>query len=187
GAALAATQVAAAAAGLSWILAEWMHRGKPTGLGLASGLVAGLVAVTPAAGFVTPLAAIAIGLIAGGVCYLAVSLKPALKYDDSLDAFGVHGVGGFLGAILTGVFVVAKLDQPVEGRMNLLLVQLVAASVAVVFAFVGSLELVYLIDRTMGFALEPGEETEGLDLSQHGEVGFDMGGAAETVPETPHV
>src|SRR5262249_39064501 len=98
------SQCAAAAAGLSWMLAEWWHRGKPTALGLASGLVAGLVAVTPASGYVSPLAALAIGGLSGVVCYAAVLVKGRLKYDDSLDAFGVHGVGGLLGAILTGVF-----------------------------------------------------------------------------------
>jgi len=102
--ALAASQVAAAAAALSWMVVEWCHRGKPTALGVASGLVAGLVAVTPASGYVTPVAALVIGLGAGVLCYGAVCLKPLAKYDDSLDAFGVHGVGGFLGAILTGVF-----------------------------------------------------------------------------------
>src|SRR5207249_1961890 len=103
-AALTVSQVAAAAAAISWMVVEWLHKGKPTALGLASGLVAGLVAVTPASGFVTPLGALAIGFAAGLVCYGAVCLKPFLKYDDSLDAFGVHGIGGFLGAILTGVF-----------------------------------------------------------------------------------
>src|SRR5262249_28203103 len=110
-AALTASQVAAAAAALSWVGVEWLHKGKPTALGFASGVVAGLVAVTPASGFVTPLGALAIGLCAGAVCYLAVCLKPFFKYDDSLDAFGVHGVGGFLGAILTGIFVSAALVQ----------------------------------------------------------------------------
>src|SRR4051812_23746533 len=105
--ALTASQIAAAAAALSWMAAEWLHRGKPTALGLASGLVAGLVAVTPASGFVLPWQALLIGLIAGGVCYAMVTLKPLFKYDDSLDAFGVHGVGGFLGAVLTGVFATA--------------------------------------------------------------------------------
>src|SRR5262249_17920291 len=104
GAALAASQVAAAAAALSWMVAEWIHPGKTTALCLASGIVAGLVAVTPASGYVTPMGALAIGLIAGVVCYVAVCLKPFCKYDDSLDAFGVHGVGGFLGAMLTGLF-----------------------------------------------------------------------------------
>src|SRR5262249_44689131 len=104
GLALTASQCAAAAAALSWMAAEWIHRGKPTALGLASGLVAGLVAVTPASGYVSPLAALVIGLLAGVVCYAAVCLKPALKYDDSLDAFGGHGGGGVLGALWTGAF-----------------------------------------------------------------------------------
>src|SRR5947209_10028450 len=104
GSALTATQVAAAAAALSWMLAEWGHRGKPTALGLATGVVAGLVAVTPASGYVKPLGALYIGVLAGVVCYVIVVLKPFFKYDDSLDAFGVHGVGGFLGALLTGLF-----------------------------------------------------------------------------------
>src|SRR5947209_6050859 len=115
GSALTATQVAAAAAALSWMLAEWGHRGKPTALGLASGLVAGLVAVTPASGYVAPFGALCIGLIAGVVCYAAVSLKPFFKYDDSLDAFGVHGVGGFLGAVLTGFFASAALFKAGSG------------------------------------------------------------------------
>ncbi len=113
--AFAATQAAAAAAGLGWMLIEWIHKGKPTALGLASGFVAGLVAVTPASGFVYPWAGVVIGLIASGVCYLAVAMKNRLGYDDSLDAFGVHGVGGFVGAILTGVFctsAIAGADGP---------------------------------------------------------------------------
>jgi ammonium transporter len=185
--AITVSQIAAATAALAWILIEWAHRGRPTALGFASGLVAGLVAITPASGFVYPLGALAIGALAGAVCYVAVSLKPLLKYDDSLDAFGVHGIGGFLGAILTGVFAVRNLYTPVEGGLPLLTVQFLAAGVAVVFAFFGSLILVYLIDKTMGFCLDVADETEGLNLSQHGEVGFDMGGAGETVPETPHV
>src|SRR5438477_3453983 len=139
GSALTASQVAAAAAGLSWMAVEWLHRGKPTGLGLASGIVAGLVAVTPASGFVAPPGALAIGLVAGAVCYAAVCLKPKFKYDDSLDAFGVHGVGGFLGAVLTGVFAVEILWQKgtgstdplgklADGRMAQVWVQLTAAS-----------------------------------------------------------
>ncbi len=116
GAALAATQIAAAAAAFSWLVCEKLHRGKPTALGFASGLVAGLVAVTPASGFVTPLSALYIGLIAGMICYTAVSLKPLLKYDDSLDAFGVHGIGGVVGAILTGVFASAAFYGLANGK-----------------------------------------------------------------------
>jgi Amt family ammonium transporter len=195
GAALAASQAAAAAAALSWMVVEWFHRGKPTALGFASGLVAGLVAVTPASGFVTPLAAVAIGLAAGVVCYVAVSLKPFFKYDDSLDAFGVHGVGGFLGAILTGFFASAVLYQhgsgssdPVgklaDGTLAQVGVQLLAALVAVVYSFVVSVVLVKAIDMTMGFCLEARAEGEGLDRNEHGEVGFDLGLALESTSET---
>jgi Amt family ammonium transporter len=193
GMALSASQVAAAAAALSWMVVEWVHRGKPTALGLASGLVAGLVAVTPASGFVTPLGALLIGLIAGGVCYTAVCLKPFLKYDDSLDAFGVHGVGGFLGAILTGVFVAEAAVKAangstdpvgtlVEGRAAQIMVQFVAAAVAAAYAFVATLVLVKVIDGVFGFSLDAKSEIDGLDQSEHGEVGFDFG---PTLAETP--
>lgn len=190
-AALTASQVAAAAAALSWLLAEWLHKGKPTALGLASGLVAGLVAVTPASGYVTPLSALLIGLVAGLVCYLAVCLKPILKYDDSLDAFGVHGIGGFLGALLTGFLASEVLFKAGSGSglpetdLPRPLVQLIAASVAAVYAFVVSVVLVKVIDLTWGFCLEDRSESEGLDRSEHGEVGFDLGLALESVPELP--
>jgi ammonium transporter len=195
GSALAASQVAAAAAALSWVAVEWLHRGKPTALGLASGLVAGLVAVTPASGFVTPLSALIIGLLAGVVCYAAVCWKPALKYDDSLDAFGVHGVGGFLGAVLTGVLAsyalwnnanfgtdsvkytaVGKLTDVLgTGRASQISVQLLAAAAAAAYGFVGTLVLVKVVDAVVGFGLDAKSETDGLDQSEHGEVGFDFG------------
>jgi Amt family ammonium transporter len=192
-AALTASQVAAAAAALSWMAVEWLHRGKPTALGLASGLVAGLVAVTPASGFVTPLGALAIGVAAGAICYGAVCLKPFIKYDDSLDAFGVHGVGGFLGAVLTGVFASAVLYKAGSGSdlPNVALpvprvaVQLLAAVVAVVYAFGMSFLLVKGIDLAWGFCLDPRAENEGLDRSEHGEVGFDLGLAMELAAELP--
>lgn len=191
--ALTATQVAAAAAALSWMCAEWRHKGKPTALGFASGLVAGLVAVTPASGYVTPLGALAIGLIAGVVCYTMVCLKPFFKYDDSLDAFGVHGVGGFLGAVLTGFFASAVLFKDGSGSdlpktfhdWPRPLVQLVAAVVSVVFSFIVTVVLVKLIDSVWGFCLDPQAETEGLDHAEHGEAGFDFGLAYEQTAETP--
>lgn len=186
GSALTATQVAAAAAALSWMLAEWVHKGKPTALGLASGLVAGLVAVTPASGFVRPLGALSIGMAAGVVCYAVVCLKPFFKYDDSLDAFGVHGVGGFLGALLTGVFCVKAInDAGADAGFEQVKIQLIAASVSVGFAFVLTLVLVKAIDATWGFCLDPQAESEGLDHTQHGEVGFDLTLAYEQVPEIP--
>jgi Amt family ammonium transporter len=184
--ALTASQVAAAAAGLSWVGAEWLHRGKPTALGLASGVVAGLVAVTPASGFVAPWGALVIGLVAGAVCYGAVCLKPRFKYDDSLDAFGVHGVGGFLGAVLTGVFVVKAVvnaangdNDPVgtlaDGRLAQITVQILAALVAAGYGFTVTLVLVKVIDALLGFNADAKAETDGLDQSEHGEVGFDFG------------
>jgi ammonium transporter len=199
GAALTASQVAAAAAALSWMAVEWRHRGKPTALGFASGIVAGLVAVTPASGFVPPLGAFVIGLLAGVVCYVAVCMKPFCKYDDSLDAFGVHGIGGFLGAVLTGVFASQALYKAgsgsaipggaggwlLDGLPKQVGIQLVAALAAVAYSFGMSLVLVKVIDVVWGFCLEPRTEAEGLDRSQHGEVGFDLGLALETAPEQP--
>src|SRR5205085_2741431 len=174
-------------------------RGKPTALGLASGLVAGLVAVTPASGFVGPVQALAIGLVAGVVCYVVVCLKPFFKYDDSLDAFGVHGVGGFLGAVLTGVFASAALVKAgtgnadahfqlgalADGRLAQIGVQLIAAVVAVVYSFVVSYVLVKAIDWGWGFCLDGRSENEGLDRCEHGEVGFDFGPTLDLVSEQP--
>jgi ammonium transporter len=186
--AFAATQVAAAAAGLSWMAAEWLHRGKPTALGLASGIVAGLVAVTPASGFVYPAGGLVIGLIAGVVCYAAVSLKPLLKYDDSLDAFGVHGVGGFLGAVLTGVLCYRAInpdaggDGLLAGNPGQVVSQLIAAVVSAALALVGSAVLVKVVDALVGFTAGEREEVEGLDRTEHGEIGFDLSLATEEAP-----
>ncbi len=188
GSALTATQVAAATAALVWMLIEWVHRGKPTALGIATGLVAGLVAITPASGFVTPLGAIAIGIAVSAICYTVVTLKPRFKYDDSLDAFGVHGIGGFVGAILTGVFASTELFKasggdittwalslPGGSRLSQIGVQFTAACVAIALAFVGSAILVKAIDLAIGFCLKPEAENEGLDAAVHGEVAFDFG------------
>lgn len=178
--AFSATQAAAAAAGLSWMVAEWIHKGKPTALGLASGIVAGLVAVTPASGFVYIWGGLAIGLIAGVVCYISVCLKAVFKYDDSLDAFGVHGVGGFLGAVLTGVFCYVTVnsvgfDGLLAGRPEQVTTQLIAAGVAAVFSFVGTIILVKLVDIVLGgFITDDASEIEGLDHTEHAETGFDM-------------
>ncbi len=191
--AFAATQAAAAAAGLSWLVVEWLHRGKPTGLGLASGIVAGLVAVTPASGYVYIWGGLIIGLIAGVFCYASVYLKSFLKYDDSLDAFGVHGVGGFLGALLTGLFCAKKVNESVpvdgwfvSGQLTQFVAQFKAAAVTAVLGFVGSLILVKLVDLLFGFVTSDGSETSGLDLTEHGEVGFDFGPELELVPGGGH-
>jgi len=187
GSAFAATQAAAAAAGLSWMLAEWLHKGKPTALGLASGIVAGLVAVTPASGYVYIWGGLSIGLIAGVVCYLAVCLKPLFGYDDSLDAFGVHGVGGFLGAVLTGVFCYKAVNEAgadgflMNGNTTQLWYQLVAAGVSVVYALIVTMVLVKFLDLTLGFAVDETTEMVGLDQSEHGESGFDLEPAMESV------
>jgi Amt family ammonium transporter len=201
GMALTASQIAAAAAALSWVAVEWLHRGKPTALGFASGLVAGLVAITPASGYVGPSSALCIGLIAGVVCYASVFAKSIFKYDDSLDAFGVHGVGGFLGAVLTGVFAsyvlwnnaagntppqdMGTIKDPSGGLAGQVFVQVTAAVAAAAFAFVLSLVLVVLIDVLWGFTAPAEAEAEGLDVSEHGEVGFDLVGP--NVEETPEM
>ncbi|MBI1910580.1 MAG: ammonium transporter [Deltaproteobacteria bacterium] len=174
------TNTAAAAAGLSWLLAEWVHRGKPTVLGLASGVVAGLVAITPAAGFVTPVASIILGLCAGVICYISVSfMKPLLKYDDSLDAFGIHGVGGIWGAIATGLFASVAInsagaDGLFYGNSALLWKQLIAIVASAGYSAIVTFILLKLIDWSMGLRVSKEDEILGLDLSQHSESGYTM-------------
>ena len=175
--AFTATHFAAAAGALAWAAAEWLTRGKPTVLGTCSGAVAGLVCITPASGYVQPMAAIVMGLAAGLVCcYACLSLKTRLGYDDSLDAFGVHGVGGTLGAILTGVFATQAVygDKPLGllEQGDLLKAQLGASAVTWVFAAVVTLVLLKLLDAIMGLRATQQAETQGLDLSQHGEEGY---------------
>ncbi len=166
GMAMLVTHVATAAAALAWMFAEWITKGKPSVLGIASGAVAGLVAITPAAGFVGVSGALMIGLISGVVCYWsAVYLKHMLGYDDSLDAFGVHGVGGFLGAILTGVFAVKGIGG-VEGSV---LVQLKGALFTVVYSGVLTFIILKVVDAILGLRVPEEEEREGLDVTQHGE------------------
>ena len=171
------THIAAATATLSWIFVEWKLRGKPTLLGAASGAVAGLVAITPASGFVGPLAALFIGLCAGALCYFGVNIKNYFGFDDSLDAVGVHGVGGIFGALATGLFAstainAAGADGAFFGNPSLLLVQLLSVVVAVVYAFSVTWVILKVLDRTMGVRVPIEEEVEGLDLSQHGESGY---------------
>jgi ammonium transporter, Amt family len=166
GFAMLVTQLATAAAALGWMAAEWISKGKPSVLGIASGAVAGLVAITPASGFVGPTPAVIIGLAAGVICYVAAtSLKHALKYDDSLDAFGVHGVGGIIGALLTGVFV----SKEISGVDGSFLIQLKGVAVTVVYSFAASFVILKIIDMTMGLRVTEEQEREGLDISLHGE------------------
>ncbi len=171
------THIATAAATLSWLFIEWIHRGKPTALGAASGAVAGLVAITPASGFVAPLPAIIIGLFAGMICYAAVNLKTKLGYDDSLDAVGVHGVGGIWGAIATGLFATTAInsfgaDGLFYGNPDLLVKQLISIVAAATYAFIVTFIILKALDVIMGLRVTTEEETTGLDLSQHGERGY---------------
>ncbi|MDW8323199.1 MAG: ammonium transporter [Burkholderiales bacterium] len=169
GMALAVTQIATAAAALSWMFAEWIAKGKPSVLGIASGAVGGLVAITPASGFVDPKGALIIGLIAGVACYWgATSLKRALGYDDSLDAFGVHGVGGIVGALLTGIFAVEAIGGT-AGGFDQFLKQLWGTLITIVYTAVVSYVLLKLIDMVMGLRVTEEQEREGLDIALHGE------------------
>ena len=178
------THFAAAAAAIGWSIAEWIHNGKPTALGAISGAVAGLVAITPASGFVQPMSALAIGLLAGLFCFFMVFVvKSFFGYDDSLDAFGVHGAGGTLGALLTGLFA-TRLINPVfgkevatgamDGHWGQLLNQAAGVAIAWGISIVGTLALLFVVDKTMGLRVSTEDEAAGLDLSQHNEEGYDL-------------
>ncbi|MDX8413538.1 MAG: ammonium transporter [Mariprofundales bacterium] len=174
GMALLVTQVAAATAVLAWSVAEWLRYGKASLLGACSGAVAGLVAITPASGFVGPIGALAIGAAAGVICFWAVAnLKRAMGYDDALDAFGVHAVGGIVGALLTGVFVAASLGGAgFADGMNMgsqLLVQAEAIGVTILYDAIVTFMILKLIDALIGLRVNEDEEREGLDITQHGE------------------
>jgi Amt family ammonium transporter len=184
--AFVATHFAAAAAVVGWGGAEWLRNGKPSALGAISGAVAGLVAITPAAGFVGPMAALAIGFSAGIFCYLMVAhVKTRLGYDDSLDAFGVHGAGGTIGALLTGVFASRAINPMfkdpqgnplpsglLEGNAGQLLNQLIGVTIACVLAAVGTAVILKVVDVLVGLRVSSDHEIQGLDLSQHGEEGY---------------
>jgi ammonium transporter, Amt family len=186
--AFVATHFGAAAAAVGWAAAEWLRNGKPSALGAISGAVAGLVAITPASGFVGPMSALAIGLVAGVVCYLMVTLvKGWFGYDDSLDAFGVHGAGGTVGALLTGVFATLAINpvfknaqgKPLavgwlDGNFGQIGNQLAGIAVAWVLAIGGTLLILFLVDRTIGLRVPEEQEIQGLDLSQHGEEGYNL-------------
>ena len=175
--AFVATHLAAASATLSWAFTEWVHRSKPTVLGAASGCVAGLVAITPASGFVTPISAIAIGLAAGAICYGAVMMKGRLGYDDSLDVVGVHCVGGTFGALATGLLATTVVNAGganglFYGNPKLLAIQALAAGVVLAYSFVVSYGLLKALDKLMGLRVSREDEMMGLDLSEHGEAGY---------------
>ncbi len=177
--AFVATHLATCAAVLSWLATEWLVRGKPTTLGAASGAVAGLVAVTPAAGFVGPMSALLIGLGAGVFCYLAVLAKVKLGYDDSLDVVGVHGVGGLWGALATGLFASkavndAGADGLFFGNPALLGIQAVAVLVTIVYSFVLSFVLLKVVDALLGLRVARDDEVAGLDLTEHQEAGYSL-------------
>jgi len=167
------THIAAAAAALSWAAVEWLHRGKASILGVATGIVAGLVCITPASGFVEPMPALIMGLAVSPICYLFVAkLKSKFGYDDSLDAFGVHGVGGTVGALLTGVCCSTDLIAANPPGMKQLTAQAIAVAITIVFAAVVTLILVIVVDKTIGIRPSDEDELAGLDISQHGEVGY---------------
>jgi Amt family ammonium transporter len=170
GMAMLVTQMATAAASLGWMFAEWSSKGKPSVLGIASGAVAGLVAITPASGFVGPTPAVVIGLAAGVICFAAAtSLKHLLGYDDSLDAFGVHGIGGMVGALLTGIFVSKEISGVENTVMTQFLIQLKGVAVTAIYGFVASYIILKIIDVVIGLRVTEEQEREGLDISLHGE------------------
>ncbi|HMN02814.1 MAG TPA: ammonium transporter [Geobacter anodireducens] len=166
------TTVAPAAAGLSWMIAEWIHSGRPSALGFASGVVAGLVGVTPAAGFVTPGWAVIIGLGAGVVCYGAILVKARLKYDDSLDAFGVHGVGGTFGALATGLVASVGAKGLIYGEPAQFMSNLIGIAAAGAYAFIVTLAIAFILDKTIGLRVEKEDEIMGLDQTQHSESAY---------------
>ncbi len=178
------THFATATAALGWTIFEWLHNGKPTALGAISGAVAGLVAITPASGFVQPFSALAIGLVAGFVCsFMVFKVKSLFGYDDSLDAFGVHGAGGTVGALLTGLFATQIINPAfgkgvptgaMDGHWSQIANQASGVAIAWTISIVGTLVLLFLVDKVIGLRLSSEDENEGLDLSQHGEEGYDF-------------
>ena len=173
------THISAVSATLIWVIIEWLHRGKPTMFGAATGSIAGLATITPASGFVGPMSALCIGLAAGAVCYAALNMKNRFGYDDSLDAFGVHGIGGILGTIATGIFAQkilnpAGADGLLFGSSKMLISQVIAVSVTAIYSFVITVVILKVIDWTIGLRVDEEAEVEGLDISQHGESGYTL-------------
>jgi Amt family ammonium transporter len=174
GMAMAVTQICAAAAGLSWMFAEWIYRGKPSVLGIISGAISGLVCITPAAGFVGPTGALIMGLIAGVGCFWgATFLKQMLNYDDSLDAFGVHGVGGIIGALLTGVFAVEAIGGTpglLEGNAAQVWIQFIGIVSTIAYCAIATFIILKVVQGIMGLRVDEEAEVEGLDINLHGET-----------------
>jgi len=175
--AFVATHTSAVAATVMWVIIEWLHRGKPTMFGAATGSVAGLATITPASGFVGPMSALIIGLAAGSICYLALNMKTKFGYDDSLDAFGVHGIGGIAGTFATGLFAQTVINPSGNnglffGNHQLLISQMIAISVTAIYSFVVTAIILKALDKTIGLRVDEESEVSGLDVSQHGESGY---------------
>jgi ammonium transporter, Amt family len=172
--AMMTTQVATGAGALTWVFAEWKIQGKPTTLGAASGALAGLVAITPATGFVTPVWAVVIGAIAGVICYLGVLMKAKLGYDDALDVVAVHGLGGLWGALATGIFASVGAQGLLYGNPKQLMVQAIGAGAAIVYSVVLTFIILKVIDVTVGLRVDSDGEQQGLDVVEHSEVGYNI-------------
>ncbi|MDD1688264.1 MAG: ammonium transporter, partial [Methanoregula sp.] len=173
--AFVATHTSAVSATLIWVIIEWIHRGKPTMFGAATGSIAGLATITPASGFVSPMSALIIGLAAGAICYVSLNMKTKLGYDDSLDAFGVHGVGGFVGTFATGIFASTLINPAgsnglLFGSHQLFVSQMTAMAVTAVYSFIATVILLKIIDKFIGLRIDQESELHGLDISQHGET-----------------
>lgn len=173
------THIAAVSATLIWIIIEWLHRGKPTMFGAATGSIAGLATITPASGFIGPMTALIIGFAAGSICYISLNMKNRFGYDDSLDAFGVHGVGGILGTFALGLFAQKAINPAGAnglffGSQNLFLSQMIAIVVTALYSFIMTALILKLIERVVGLRLDNDSEVVGLDISQHGESGYSL-------------
>jgi len=177
--AFVATHTSAVSATLIWVLIEWLHRGKPTMFGAATGSIAGLATITPASGFVSPMSALIIGLAAGAICYMSLNMKSKLGYDDSLDAFGVHGVGGIIGTLATGLFAQSMINPSggnglFFGSHQLLIHEITAILVTAVYSFAVTVVLLKIIEKIIGLRVNEESEVNGLDISQHGESGYSL-------------
>lgn len=175
--AFVATHISAVAATLIWVIIEWLHRGKPTMFGAATGSIAGLATITPASGFVSPMSALIIGLAAGAVCYAALNMKGKLGYDDSLDAFGVHGIGGIFGTFATGLFAQTLINPSGSnglffGNHKMFTAQMIAILITAIYSFIVTVIILKIIDKVIGLRVDEESEVNGLDISQHGESGY---------------